>query len=214
MATGQLGTKNFKGNAAPVFLWDIPTGKRLLILRGLTVRVNLLQFSTDDSYICGCGEVSVIQFNSITIITLLFYHFLKQDCSLYIWDISSGEPIVVQRTSTPASILRWTGHFQDGRRLKYELVLGIGSNLNLGLLYFDPSRVQWALKLKNFTLPPGHGGLTRFFYCAESGSDGISVYVGSTGGDLLIYRRDTAIFRACIPVCKNGLHSVLSLPDG
>lgn len=46
IATGQVGTKNFKGSAAPVFLWEVDSSKRLLVLRGLTVRVNILSFST------------------------------------------------------------------------------------------------------------------------------------------------------------------------
>ena len=46
VASGQVGTKHFKGVAAPVFLWDVQTTRRLLVLRGLTVRVNILAFST------------------------------------------------------------------------------------------------------------------------------------------------------------------------
>ena len=51
VASGQVGTKNFKGVAAPVFLWDAQTSKRILVLRGITVRVNILAFSTG-KYIC------------------------------------------------------------------------------------------------------------------------------------------------------------------
>ena len=46
VATGQNGTKNFKGSAAPVFLWDTASSRRTLVLRGLTVCVNILAFST------------------------------------------------------------------------------------------------------------------------------------------------------------------------
>ena len=48
IATGQMGTKNFKGSAAPVFLWEVASSRRLLVLRGLTVRVNILAFSTGE----------------------------------------------------------------------------------------------------------------------------------------------------------------------
>ena len=34
VASGQVGTKNFKGNAAPVFLWDVDMKRRIVALRG------------------------------------------------------------------------------------------------------------------------------------------------------------------------------------
>ena len=69
IASGQLGTKHFKGTAAPVFVWQTSSGRRLLVLRGLTVKVNILAFSTDEKFLCGCGE----------------------DSLLYIWDVGTGE---------------------------------------------------------------------------------------------------------------------------
>ena len=34
VASGQVGTRNFKGNAAPVFVWDMELKKRVVALRG------------------------------------------------------------------------------------------------------------------------------------------------------------------------------------
>jgi hypothetical protein len=34
VASGQVGTRNFKGNAAPVFVWDMELKKRVIALRG------------------------------------------------------------------------------------------------------------------------------------------------------------------------------------
>jgi cilia- and flagella-associated protein 52 len=34
------------------------------------------------------------------------------------------------------------------------------------------------------------------------------------GGDVLIFRRDTCVFRACIPICTNGVKGIVALPDG
>lgn len=65
IASGQLGTKNFKGFAAPVFVWDTRTKRKLVVLRGLTQRVNILAFSTDEKLLCGCGEV-IVQINTYT----------------------------------------------------------------------------------------------------------------------------------------------------
>ena len=34
VASGQIGTRNFKGNAAPVFVWDMESRRRIIALRG------------------------------------------------------------------------------------------------------------------------------------------------------------------------------------
>ena len=152
IATGQIGTKNFKGNSAPVFLWQASNGRRLLVLRGLTVRVNIVAFSTDERLLCGCGE----------------------DSLLYIWDLTTGEVIYGQRLPTVVAVLQWVEHKLENRRIVYEMVLGVGSNLNKATLVYDPVRVQWSLKQQAFTVPPG-GGIVRYFNCIDVSSDGVFV---------------------------------------
>jgi len=192
MATGQVGTKSYKGSAAPVFIWDTVTWTHRQVLRGLTTRVNCVDFSTDEHFVCGCGE----------------------DALLYIWEMSSGEVILGQRLSGPASVMRWSGHYQEGRRVRHELILGVASSLSLCSLSYDATRVQWALKITPFSLPPGHGAVVRYFTTLELLSDEVSVLVGTTAGDMMVYRRDTAVYRSCIPVTGNGCHSLVALPDG
>ncbi len=58
LATGQIGTVHFKGYAAPIFLWDVKTQQLLTTLRGLTIRVNAVEFSTDERFVCAVGEVN------------------------------------------------------------------------------------------------------------------------------------------------------------
>ena len=57
IASGQVGTKNFKGNAAPIFLWQTATCRRLLVLRGLSGSATFIAFSTDERFLCGSDEV-------------------------------------------------------------------------------------------------------------------------------------------------------------
>ena len=65
--------------------------------------------------------------------------------------------------------------------MRYNLtLLGIGSNLNKGVLTYDPVRVQWTLKMQAFTMPPG-GGVVRYFHCLDLSFDNVFVYVGSSG---------------------------------
>eukprot|EP01036_Dinobryon_divergens_P045895 gene45895-61341_t len=42
IASGQAGTKSFKGNAAPIFVWDTDSYRRMITLRGISSQVNLL----------------------------------------------------------------------------------------------------------------------------------------------------------------------------
>lgn len=57
IASGQVGTKNFKGCAAPIFLWNAHSYRRLAVLRGLTAKVAMLAFSADEQFLCGSDEV-------------------------------------------------------------------------------------------------------------------------------------------------------------
>ena len=57
IASGQLGTTHFKGNAAPIFLWQTRSYLRLAVLRGLVGKVMQVAFSDDERFICGCDNV-------------------------------------------------------------------------------------------------------------------------------------------------------------
>ena len=149
-----------------------------------------MSLPTDERFLCGCGE----------------------DALLYIWDLSTGEVVFGQRLPMAVSVLQWVEHRLENRRMTYELVIGTGSILNRGILAYDPVRVQWTLKQQTFTMPPG-GGIIRYFSCIDVSYDGIFVFIGTSGGDVLIFRRDTCVFRACIPVCTNGVKGIVALSD-
>lgn len=189
IATGQYGTLAFKGLSAPIFIWTI-TGKKYQVLRGISVKVNAIAFSTDDKYVCGCGD----------------------DNSLYIWDINTAELIYGQKLSGTPSVLRWTSHQKVNHYTKYELVVGVAGALFQGNLQFEPDKVQWNMKLHPF-LMPGGGGLVRSFTTVDFSMDLASIYIGTTAGEMMVFRRDTRVFRACFPICTNGLQSVLTLPN-
>lgn len=61
-------------------------------------------------------------------------------------------------------------------------------------------------------MPPS-GGLIRTFNCVSLSKDRVFVYVGTSAGEMMVYRRDTCVFRACIPVCTNGLMDLTTLRD-
>lgn len=39
------------------------------------------------------------------------------------------------------------------------------------------------------------------------------MYVGTSAGEMMVFRRDTCVFRACIPCCTNGLQDLVTLED-
>lgn len=189
IASGQVGTKNFKGSAAPIFVWNIETGKRSFVLRGLTQRVNIIEFSEDEKFICGCGE----------------------DCLAYIWELATEEVVFGQRHTAPPSMLKFVEQRVENRKVVYQLVVGIGNSLNKGTFYMDPQRVQWTLKLSPYAFPPG--GLVRTYCSAAISADKKYLYVGSSGGEMIVFRQDLGVYRAIIPICTNGIQTILILPN-
>ena len=161
-----------------------------MVLRGISYKVNHISISPDERFLCACGEDKV----------------------LYIWDLSSGEVAFGQQLPAPASVMKWVSCARDGHYIAYDLVVGHGKELLSGSFRFQPDRVQWSLALKTFAMPPG-GSITRTFTTVEFSEDRVFVYVGTTGGEILIFRRDTAVFRACIPVCSNGVQGLVTLPE-
>jgi len=90
--------------------------------------------------------------------------------------------------------------------------MGIASTLYQGSFTYDSMRMQWSMKLKAYMTPP-MGGLIRNFYSIDISKDRNFIYVGTSSGEMMVYRRDTTVFRACIPVCSNGLQDLLVLAD-
>jgi len=131
---------------------------------------------------------------------------------LYIWDLTTGEVAFGQKVPSSVVILKWTEQKKVNHHIAYELMLGIGTSITQGMLTYDAFREQWSLKLTPYQVPP-NGGLIRSFHCVDMSMDRTYIYVGTTSGEMLVYRRDTLVFRACIPVCSNGLVDLIVLPD-
>ena len=173
IASGQIGTKSFKGYASPIFVWRLNQEgmfRRSMVLRGMSYKVNHISISPDERFLCGCGEDKV----------------------LYVWDLSSGEVAYGQTLPAPASIMKWVSCSRDGHYIAYDIVVGHGKELYNGRFSFQPDRVQWSLTLKAFAMPPG-GGITRTFTTMDFSEDRVFVYVGTTGGEILTFRRDTEV---------------------
>lgn len=137
----------------------------------------------------------------------------SQDALLYVWELATGEVQFGQHLQQPVSIVKWMSAKKVNHYMSYELVFGIGNSVSQAFFDYDPMRVQWTLKMKQYTMPPS-GGLIRSLYCIDISEDKNWVFIGSTSGDLLVFRRDTMVFRASINVCSGGIQDVIALPDG
>lgn len=104
-------------------------------------------------------------------------------------------------------------HRPANHYVEYELVVGAGSTLNHMHFTYDPMRVQWAMKTTPYGMPSS-GAIIRSFYSIDQSLDGIFLYVGTSAGEMMVFRRDTHVFRACIPACTHGLRDILAMPDG
>lgn len=109
-------------------------------------------------------------------------------------------------------MFKWADHNKVNHNVAYDMIIGIASTLHQAFFTYDSMRMQWSLRMKAFTTPP-MGGLVRNFYCIDISRDRNFIYVGTSSGEIMVYRRDTAVFRSCIPVCSNGVQDLLVLQD-
>lgn len=132
---------------------------------------------------------------------------------MYVWDLQTGETISCQRVLSAPTVLQWVHQHRASHYTSYELVIDVGNVITSVKLSYDPSKVQWAMKTSPYAVPSG-GGLIRSYCCLAVSPDRAFVYVGTTAGEVLVYKRDVAVFRACIPVCHGGVQSLCVRPGG
>jgi hypothetical protein len=129
-----------------------------------------------------------------------------------VWDLATAEVVYGFKLLAPVSVLKWADQKKEKHHIAYELMLGVGGSLTRGMFSYDPNRMQWTMTWTPFQVPV-NGSLIRQFHSIDISKDGIFVYVGTTNGEMMVFRRDTMVFRACIPVCTNGLQDLVTLPD-
>ena len=133
---------------------------------------------------------------------------------LFVWDLETSEVVYCQRTPTPVTIMMWIETYTNRDNLNlYEIIFGNGTTINKAVLSYDPTRVLWTTKLTPFTLPPGVS-IIRTYTCINTTIDGSSILVGTTAGEMLVFRKDTQIFRASIPISSNGVTAITVASNG
>ncbi|KAH8059401.1 WD repeat-containing protein [Aureococcus anophagefferens] len=174
LASGQVGSTHIPGFAAPVVVWDRVSERALFKLRGITQRVNILEFSDDMRFLAACGE----------------------DCVLYVWDATSGEVVFGKRYAKRLSLFQWIGAMDRGRRRVYRLATAVTgvAEVEHGELSFDATRQQWQLASAPVVMPAA--GMAREYKCSalatypspDGGEPETYLLAGTMEGDLLVMR--------------------------
>mmetsp|Transcript_37635 Transcript_37635/g.49584 ORF Transcript_37635/g.49584 Transcript_37635/m.49584 type:complete len:699 (-) Transcript_37635:494-2590(-) len=186
LASGQLGTTHYKGYHAPVIVWDFQNKERIFVLEGITVRVISVAFSPDEAFLAGSGEDGV----------------------LYIWDLQTGEVAFGKRYATALGLLQWVMKGQEGRRPYYKIMMSEAEVVTMGTFSFDTSSRQWNLNTEPMVMPGS--GLVREYQSSCLTPDGLFCIAGTTVGDFAVFRADSCVYRASLPVCSGGLTAVAS----
>jgi hypothetical protein len=131
---------------------------------------------------------------------------------MYIWDIATTEVIYCNRFPNPISVFTWIRNDQYSDTC-YDILFGLPTGLQKASLVYDQTRVIWNLKSTPFSTPPGSNNMRTFLGIAIT-ADGNTALVGTSSGEMLVYRIDTKIYRASIPVCTGGLQCLVSMIDG
>ncbi|KAH8047317.1 WD repeat-containing protein [Aureococcus anophagefferens] len=152
----------------------LASGQALFKLRGITQRVNILEFSDDMRFLAACGE----------------------DCVLYVWDATSGEVVFGKRYAKRLSLFQWIGAMDRGRRRVYRLATAVTgvAEVEHGELSFDATRQQWQLASAPVVMPAA--GMAREYKCSalatypspDGGEPERYLLAGTMEGDLLVMR--------------------------
>jgi len=179
------GQKTFMGFPADVIIWDFEGRKEIHRLSLHKVAVQSLSFSPEEHYLATLGG--------------------KDDNSLVIWDVSTGQPIC----GTPAST-------ETAQCLKFfntsEFHLITGGNYHIRLWNFD---------LANKKIRPTNvnvGQLKRVTTSVLLDSNDESAYCGTMTGDLLQISLDRGLFQQSAPKGRPnfsmGITCSTMLPSG
>lgn len=97
-------------------------------------------------------------------------------------------------------MVTWAG-IQGGKHPTYTLITGNSLQVNLNVLEFDISSMQYSLKSRAFQLP--NTGLVRNYTFAKVHGD--MLMAGTTGGEMVVFSVSQGIYRASMPMTSNGV---------
>lgn len=182
VASGQLGSLGRKGSVAPVLVWDFDNRQRYMEFPGLSYSVLCVKFSPDGRFLVATGA----------------------DQAIFVWDVSTGEVVHHNKTERACFMAVW-GAQTGGRYPSYELCTAYDSQVSIHQMAFDVSGMCYRLGGEAVQFPSS--GLQRKHVCGLV-YDGFLI-TGTTAGDMCVFSLATKVFRTALPVCNNGVSSLV-----
>ena len=192
------GEENYdKDLIASIILWDYENKTILYEINEIYKAVTLLEFSQDDKFLSAAGL----------------------DNTFYTWEVSRGYKCFNRVYESPITFIHWTtmskakDTIQNKNSNFYDYTLTIANNFQLFYLdfYFELRSMQYNMKYNKFTLPST--GLIRDYTCGFVDEKFNCLYLGTTGGELIIFSLENLYFKSSINVTNNGVTDMIFLKE-
>ena len=171
--SGQCGSTNRKGQAAPVIVWDIPSRLKVQSFNGLAGKVLSIDISTDGRFAVASG---LNQF-------------------LMVMDTSTGELVYSRTTEQSVSFVIFGPCSLTHGRTSYTFFTGMDSSVLYHDLKFELVSMTYAVYSTPFNQP---AGIHRKFTCATI--FGNFLIAGSTSGEFVVFGIPGKVFKSVVAV--------------
>ena len=192
------GEENYdKQLIASIILWDYENKQIIYEINEIYKAVTLLEFSQDDKFLCAAGL----------------------DNTFFTWEVSTGYKCFNRVYEFPITFIYWTTIYkskdtQSNRTSNMcDYTITIANNTTLFYLnyFFELRTMQYNVKYSNFTLPST--GFVRNYTCGFYDEKYNCLYLGTTGGELIIFSLDNLFFKSSFNVINNGVTDMVFLPE-
>jgi WD40 repeat protein len=192
-ASGQRGSRRHAVPEADVIVWDLSHRAEVYRLKGMRGSVVSLAFSDDEIFLAGAGA----------------------DGSMMIWDMQTGEVVFGIPAGHGASsamvvnTLVWGPPVAgvSSRRPNYVLYASVGHDVRSFLLSYSVGNMQYQMEQARFKLP---AGMVREYTDGCLNPDRSAMLLCTSIGDVGVYRVDSLVYRASLPVCSGGARAICS----
>lgn len=192
------GEENYdKQLIASIILWDYENKTILYEIREIYKAVTLLEFSPDDKFLSAAGL----------------------DNTFFTWEVSNGYKCFNRVYEFPITFIYWTTIFkakdtlanQSSNFCDYTITIANNTTLFYLDFYFELKTMQYNVKYNNFKLPST--GFIRNYTCGFYDKKYNCLYLGTTGGELIIFSLDNLYFKSSFNVINNGVTDMVFLPE-
>lgn len=190
------GKENFDRKIlTSIIIWDYGNKKILNEISEVYKAVNLLEFSQDDKFLAVAG----------------------QDNSFSIWEVSTGHKSYGRLYEFPISFMMWTqiSRSSDASSTSevndYTITLSNMTGLFYYYFVFELRSMQYVIKNGKFTFPST--GFARNYTSGFYDDTTKTMYLGTSGGELILFNMANLYFKNSFNVINNGVSSIVFVKE-